>query len=298
MYSSNDKLIEEVKKRLLKRRKNKYNANYQENTVKYIEIKRLSTLVPKRNFGSHRDSIRRKSKINYLTEDKINLRLFPIIRSEKVIMHTNKAEDNKEFNTEPNNTNINSPRNKLNFTKPKNDYNSNIYMKTYTKILSESNSFLKMSKITRKNLFMSPFEKGKKRNKIFKFLVNFSKEKHSPKHKENNLINNNNFNIQSFKTLKKSPKKKYNNCFQNQTLKKMGIEKCNLYEKFEENNDNNCKEKKKNQFILNILNNDKCIFKNIMINKRKKIKPNCYYNKLHLIKMNNLIDKYSFINID
>ena len=63
MYSSNDKLIEEVKKRLLKRRKHKYNGNYQENTVKYIEIRRLSTLVPKRNFGSHRDSIRRNQKL-------------------------------------------------------------------------------------------------------------------------------------------------------------------------------------------------------------------------------------------
>ena len=216
--------------------------------------------------------------------------------------------NNKAFKTEIND--INNSKNKLFFNLSK-KYSSNIYMKTISNILSTSNSFGKIKKFSRKNIFFSPFQEGKKRNKIFKILVDFSKEIHSTKHKENNLINNI-VNIKSFKTIKENEKiknRKFEFFSQEFSLKRLRIKdsikkenKKNNKKKIKKNNDNNrdnnSKEKHKVRYLLNRLNNENEIIKNKMKNKNKKIKANCYYNKLHLNKINDIIEKYSYNNFD
>lgn len=311
MHSSNDKLIDEVKKRLLTIKKNKPISDFTESGVKYIEVRRLSTLLPRRiSFESKRPSITRHSKINFLTEDKINLRLVPVIKSEKAIMRLKKEDNNnnKLFKTATNN--INYSRNALFIKKPKkNNYNSNIFIKTFSNILSTSNSIGRMKTISKKHLFLSPFEEGKKRTKILKILVEFSKEIHSPKHKETYLINNN-FNIRSFKNIKiDHMKRNLRDKFifsKKVCLKKFKIKNSifNENQKKKNNDISNTisksikKENNKIKSLLKRLDDGNDILKNKMMNKNKKIKPNCYYNKLHLNKINDIIDKYSYNNID
>ncbi len=82
-------------------------------------------------------------------------------------------------------------------------------------------------------------------------------------------------------------------------LKKFKIKNntINENEKKKEKN-NNSKEKYKIKLLLKRLKNNNEILKNKIGNKIKKLKANCYYNKLHLIKMNNIFDKFSFNNND
>ena len=313
MYSSNDKLIDEVKQRLLSVNKNRPVSNYLEGGVRYVEVRRLSTLMQRKGSESKRTTIRKKTNINYLNEDKINLRLVPVMKSAKAIFRFTKNDDNKigcnhkVLKTEIND--INNSKNKLFFNISK-KYKSNIYMRTISNILSTSNSFGKIKTFARKNIFFSPFQEGKKRNKIFRILVGFSKEIHSPKHNENNLINNI-VNIKSFKTIKENEKiknKKYQIFSQEFSTKRLRIKDSiknenekNNKKKMKKNNDNNNsknKEKHKGKYLLNRLNNENEIIKNKMKNKNKKIKANCYYNKLHLNKINDIIEKYSYNNID
>ena len=314
MYSSNDKLIDEVKQRLLSVKKNnRPTSNYLEGGVRYIEVRRLSTLIQRKGSESKRTTIRKKTNPNYLNEDKINLRLIPVMKSAKAIFRFTKNDENnkidnnkKTFKTEINDNN--NSENKLFFNLSK-KYSSNIYMKTISNILSTSNSFGKIKAFSRKNIFFSPFQEGKKRNKIFKLLVDFSKEIHSTKHKENNLINNI-VNIKSFKTIKENEKiknRKFEIFSQEFSLKRLRIKdsiknenKKNNKKKMKKNNDNNnnSKERHKVKYLLNRLNNENEIIKNKMKNKNKKIKANCYYNKLHLNKINDIIEKYSYNNFD
>ena len=302
MFSSNDKLIDEVRKRLIAINKKKPIKNYPRNTLKYIEVKRLSTLMPRKSSEGNRGSIKRKSTINYLIEDKINLRLVPLIRSEKAIMKLEKVNNiKKRFKTEP--YNMNSQRNIFDPKTPNKDYKSYLYMKTISNILTISNSFGKPRTNANKNLFLSPFDEGKKRKKVFKILVDFSKEIHSPKHKENILINNI-FNIKSLSPFEKSKMKNnitINPYMQKELIKKFKIKKNILVKNKKDNNkdnDNNSKEKKKIKLLLKRLKNCNEVLKNKIQNKNKYLKPNCYYNKLHLIKMNDIFDKFSFNNID
>ena len=89
MFSSNDKLIDEVRKRLVEfKRKNFYNY-HKANGLNFLEAKRLSTLVSRRSSLSRRGSTKLKTKRN-LIEDKINLRLVPVIKSIKAIMSIRK----------------------------------------------------------------------------------------------------------------------------------------------------------------------------------------------------------------
>ena len=291
MYSSNDKLIDEIRKRLLTiRKKNPFHYNKE----KDIETKRLSTLMARRNSESHRGTIRRKTNFNYLSEDKINLRLVPIIKSEKAIMIL-KKDDNKIFNTEIND--INFARNSLNSKKPKTISNSNLYIKTCTNYISPSSSFGKIKPFSRKNIFLSPYQFNKNKNKIFQNLVKFSKEIHSPMYNAKNLFNNY-FDIKSFRKINE---KHLGNKTQNQniifnTLTNFKIKNKLLnYDKIQNNNE---KDNYNIHSLIKVLNNDNIILKNKLENKRKKIRPNCYYNKLHLNKINEIIDKFSYNNID
>ena len=315
MYSSNDKLIDEVKQRLLSAKKNRPISNYLEGGIRYVEVRRLSTLIQRKGSESKnkRTTIRKKTNTNYLNDDKINLRLIPVMKSEKAIFTftkndnnkriDNKIDSNKILKTEIND--INNSRNKL-FLNISKKYSSNIYMKTISNILSTSNSFGKIKAFSRKNIFFSPFQEGKKRNKIFKILVNFSKEIHSPKHKENDIINNI-VNFKSYKTIKENEKfknRKFEIFSQEFSIKRLRI-KDSIKDENEKNNkkkknktNENNKEKDKIKYLLNRLNNENDIIKNKMKNKNKKIKPNCYYNKLHLNKMNDIIEKYSYNNND
>jgi hypothetical protein len=296
MYSSNDKLIDEIRKRLLTQRKN--------NPLHFIqnglETRRISTLMPRKGSESKRNTIRRQTNLNYLSEDKINLRLIPVIKSEKAIMII-KKDDNTIFNTE--NNDINFTRNKIHFKKQKINSNSNLYIKTFSNIISSSNSLGKIKIFSKKKLFLSPFQYNNNKNKYFKNLVNFSKEIHSPKHKEKSLINNN-FNIKSFNKINEKQIRKRNQktIFTPKfTLKKFKIKNELLNENKNENkNEKNYEndDKTKVKFLIKGLNKEKEIIKNKMENKKKKIKPNCYYNKLHLNKINDIIEKYSYNNID
>ena len=111
-------------------------------------------------------------------------------------------------------------------------------------------------------------------------MVNLSKEIHSPKHSEKNLINYQ-LNVRTYK------KKNKNNINENFGLfpKNFHLKNFQLF-----NNDIkniNTEENKKN----NDINHLKKF-------KWKRIKPNCYYNKLHLNKIKNIIDKYTFHQIE
>ena len=298
MYSSNDKLIDEIKKRLLSFRKNNPITIRHESGVRYIEVRRISTLVPRRGSESRKSSLLMKK--NFLNEDKINLRLVPVIKSEKAIMKLNK-DNNKIFQTEI----IEDPyykRNKLLLKRQKKNFNnSNFYLKTFSNILSNSNSIGKIKTFSKKSLFLSPFQINKNNKKIFQNLVDFSKEIHSPKHKEDILVKmKNNLNIKSFKKIS-------DNKFQKR--KKIFSAKFNLKQFKKKNNFLDIKNDKKNsekkdqaqnhiKQILKEINNENDVIRNIIKNKKNKIKPNCYYNKLHLIKINNIIEKYSYNNID
>ena len=309
MYSSNDKLIDEVKQRLLSFKKKNYN-NYNENGSNIIESRRISTLIPRRSSRSKRTTIKLKTNRNFLTEDKINLRLVPVIKSVKAIIRFRKDSNNnyKIYTTEDNDE-LNCSRNKYNLKKPKVNSNSNIYITTFSNVLSTSNSFGKFRTVSKRQLFMSPFQVGKNKKKIFKNLVNLSKELHSPKNKEHNLIKNI-FNISSFKRLNelqskknKNKKKKKDNIGVSPikfTLKTIKNENSFFHDNQKEkiNKNKNINKKNKIKFLLQELNNGNETLKRIMKNNEKKIRPNCYYNKLHLNKIHDIIEKYSYNNKD
>ena len=304
MYSSTDKLIDVVKSRLSSKKKNRPINNHLDGQVRYIEVRRLSTLIPRRG------TVRRQTNTNHLTEDKINLRLVPVMKSEKAIMILKKDNNDNNKIAKTQTYNSNDSRNKF-FLKKTNEtknFCSNIYMKTLSNILSTSHSLGKTRTISKKNIFLSPFEEGKKKSKIFKILVDFSREIHSPKHKETNLINKS-INIRSLKNIKmnKSQRKKNDIFLSEQFLSKKFKIKNNIFHENQKeqkvsnsNNKASKEEKNKIKYLIKRLDDSSEIIRNTLLlkNKKRKIKPNCYYNKLHLNKLNDIIEKYSYNNMD
>jgi hypothetical protein len=304
MYSSTDKLIDVVKSRLSSKKKNRPINNHLDGQVRYIEVRRLSTLIPRRG------TVRRQTNANHLTEDKINLRLVPVMKSEKAIMILKKDNNDNNKIAKTQTYNSNDSRNKF-FLKKTNEtknFCSNIYMKTLSNILSTSHSLGKTRTISKKNIFLSPFEEGKKKSKIFKILVDFSREIHSPKHKETNLINKS-INIRSLKNIKmnKNQRKKNDIFLSEQFLSKKFKIKNNIFHENQKeqkvsnsNNKASKEEKNKIKYLIKRLDDSSEIIRNTLLlkNKKRKIKPNCYYNKLHLNKLNDIIEKYSYNNMD
>ena len=301
IFSSNDKLIDEVRKRLLEGKKKNYYNYYKVNGINFQDTRRISTLVQRRSSISRRSSIKVKTSRNLLAEDKINLRLVPLIKSVKAIMRLRKDnnDNHKRYNTEAN-TQKNSLRYNFNTKKLKiNSYsnsNSNVYMTTFSNGLSTSNSFGKTKMFKKRHLFLSPFQLGKNKKKTFKNLVNISKEMHSPKNKENNLVNNI-FNIRSlkrFNNIKTNTDKKKQNVRISETLK---FENSFFHDQKEKMRYKSINKKKKNRFFLEESNNCSQTLKILMKNEKKR-RPNCYYNKLHLNKIHDIIEKYSYNNKD
>ena len=103
-YSSNDKLIEEVRKRLLECKKKNYYNYYKANGINFQDLRRISTLAQRRSSIGRRSSIKLKANRNLLTEDKINLRLVPVIKSVKAIIRFRKDnnDNHQRYNIEEN----------------------------------------------------------------------------------------------------------------------------------------------------------------------------------------------------
>ena len=294
MFSSNDKLIDEVRKRLVEfKRKNFYNY-HKANGLNFLEAKRLSTLVSRRSSLSRRGSTKLKTKRN-LIEDKINLRLVPVIKSIKAIMSIRKDnnDNHKRYHTEGNAHN-NMKKSKINSYS---NSNSKLYITTYSNGPSISNSIGKTKMLKKRHLFLSPFQAGKNRSKMFKNLVNISKVLHSPKNKENNLVNNI-FNVKSIK--------RFNNFETKNNKKDENVTTSEKIFKLENSffHDNKAtirfktiNKKKRNIFLLEESNNRSDTFKKLLKNGKNR-RANCYYNKLHLNRMHDIIEKYSYNNKD
>jgi hypothetical protein len=298
MYSSNDELIQEVKRRLMLMKKKK-NRVYQ-NPSNYREVKILTTLMPRGNSESRRSSLL-KNAPNFMEEHNLNLRIIPFIKTTKALIKrikNNNSHNTKIVNTEIYDTNHSRNSNIIHSKKKKIDSNSNIS--------STSNSFGKCKIISKKHLFLSPYKVMQNRAKLFKNMVNMSKELHSPIRRENDL-NKENFKISSVPRRNTSPnnhkKNKKNEYFgifpQMYTNDKLRIKKniLNEMQKDKTKSIDKSKENKKNmKFMYKRLKYENDIIKNIIKNSEHQRRPNCYFNKLHLNKMHKIFEKYSFIN--
>ena len=302
IYSSNDKLIEEVRKRLLEYKKKNYYNYYKTNGINFQDLRRISTLAQRRNSIGRRSSIKLKADRNLLTEDKINLRLVPIIKSVKEIIRFRKdnSDNHKRYNIEEN-AQKNSSRYNLNTKNSKiNSYsnsNSNIYITTFPNGLSTSNSLGKTKIFMKRHLFLSPFQVGKNKNNIFKKLVNISKEIHSPKNKENNLVNNV-FNIKSLKkfhAIKTNHNKKKENIRISEKI--FQFDNSFICDKKEKMRNKSTNKNKKIKLLLEEPNNEYETINHLSKNEKKR-RANCYYNKLHLNKIYHIIEKYSYNSKD
>jgi hypothetical protein len=295
MYSSNDELIKEVKRRLLLMKKKK-NRVYQ-NPSNYMEVKILTTLVPHGNSESRRASLLKNAQ-NLMEENNLNLRLIPFIKTTKALI--NRIKNNNSHNTKIVNTEIydtdHSRNTKIIHSKKKKiDSNSNIS--------STSNSVGKCKIKTKKHLFLSPYKVMQSRTKLFKNMVNMSKELHSPIRRENDL-NKENFKISSV------PRRNSNNNKKNEFFglfpqiyitEKLKIKKSILNEvqKDKMKSIEKCKKNKKNiKYMYKRLNCENNVIKKIIKNSEHQRRPNCYYNKLHLDKMHQIFEKYSFNNVE
>lgn len=300
MYSSNDELIQEVKRRLMLMKKKK-NRVYQ-NPSNYREVKILTTLVPRGNSESRRSSLLKKAQ-NFMEENNLNLRLIPFIKTTKALIKrfkNNKSHNTKIVNTEIYDTEYSRNTNIMHSKKKKIDSNSNIS--------STSNSFGKCKIISKKHLFLSPYKVMQNRTKLFKNMVNMSKDLHSPIRRENDL-NKENFKIRSVPRRNTDTNKPINNrkneyfgIFPQMFItEKLKIKKSFLNEvqKDKTKSIEKTKERKKNiKFMYKRLNCENNIIKNIIKNSEHQRRPNCYFNKLHLDKMNKIIEKYSFNNVE
>lgn len=300
MYSSNDELIQEVKRRLMLMKKKK-NRVYQ-NPSNYREVKILTTLVPRGNSESRRSSLLKNAQ-NFMEENYLNLRLIPFIKTTKALIKrikNNKSHNTKIVNTEIYDTEHSRNTNIMHSKKKKIDSNSNIS--------STSNSFGKCKIISKKHLFLSPYKVMQNRTKLFKNMVNMSKDLHSPIRRENDL-NKENFKIRSVPRRNTDTNKPINNrkneffgIFPQMFItEKLKIKKSILNEvqKDKTKSIEKSKERKKNiKFMYKRLNCENNIIKNIIKNSEHQRRPNCYFNKLHLDKMNKIIEKYSFNNVE
>ena len=287
MFSSNDKLIEAVLKRLIKKKKNNfYNDILNDQKItNNIKVRRLSTLLSRGSADKKRFSVAKSG-------NKMNLKIVPLIKRRNILLKM-KNFNEMIYNTESVEFNNYVKSDKIFIRKPKiNNLNINA-IKTFSNFVCTSDSFRKGKSNKKKHLFLSPYQVGLNKTKLFRNMVNLSKDIHSPKKREENLICKN-FNIRSFSGKPgKNKDKDYFGIPKTFSEKKYNIKR-NI---FNYSQKVKSESKKKGKYKYKEFKHRNEVIKNIIKDENKR-KANCYYNKLHLIKMNDIIDKYSYNNKD
>jgi len=225
------------------------------------DYKPLSVFKLKTSVDYRESKINNSKKVDrkyFLLEDQINLKVVPLIKKNKCVFKYENLMLMK------------SPEKKL-----KNG-------------VSTSFALIRSKTEKKKFLFKSPFKEGKKNKNKLKIMVDFSKKIHSPKFKESNInrdilktfINNDrNFSERNHKIyLKTYGNEKHNN---------IKIKLDDSVEKSKNNNLYDDSYKKENIFIRNIIKN-----------KERNRRAKNYYNQMHVNKMNKIIEKFSFNNLD
>lgn len=287
MFSSNDKLIEAVLKRLVKKKKNNFYDDIinDQKTTNNIKVRRLSTLLSRGSADKKRFSVTKSG-------NKMNLKIVPLIKRRNILLKM-KNFNEMIFNTESVEFKNYVKNDKIIIKKPKiNNLNINA-IKTFSNFVSTSDSFRKGKSNKKKHLFLSPYQVGLNKAKLFRNMINLSKDIHSPKKREENF-NIKNFNIRSFSGKPgKNKNKDYFGIPKTFSEKKING-KTNI---FNYSQKVKSESKKKGKYKYKGFKHRNEIIKNIIKDENKR-KANCYYNKLHLIKMNDIIDKYSYNNKD
>ena len=302
MYSSNEKLIDEVKKRLISIKKHNYHINLNQNSSNNVEARRLSTLVPRKQSQIKRSSYKKKT-INILNDDKINLQLIPLVRTAKNLKKLRNLNE-KIVNAEAYHSSY-SRNNKLKSKKAKIDPNSNMDTNTFSNILSTTHSFRKFRIVSKKHLFKSPYQVRLNKTRMLKKMVDMSKELHSPKKREHD-IDKDNFNIISIrkhignKTCEINKKRYFFDIYPQMNIAKKKKIKIFILDRFQteaNENEKRCVDKIGNKiYQIKGINLKKISDKNKKRHSNKRL--NCYYNKLRLNKVNNIIEKFSYNNKD
>jgi hypothetical protein len=247
----------------------------------------LSTLLSRGSADKKRFSITKNK--NFVEGNKMNLKIIPLIKRRNILLKL-KNFNEMIFNTESIDINKYERSDKLILRKP-----NNLNINTFSNFICTSDSFRKIKSNKKKHLFLSPYQVGLNKTKLFKNMVNLSKDIHSPKKREENF-NIENFNIRSFSNKNsKNKRKDYFGIPKTFSEKKLNI-KTNIFNYSQKVNSEN-KNKKKTKYKCKGFNHRNEIIKNIIKDENKR-KANCYYNKLHLIKLNDIIDKYSYNNKD
>jgi hypothetical protein len=302
MYSSNEKLIDEVKKRLISIKKNNYHINLNQNSSNNVEARRLSTLIPRKQSEIKRSSCKKKT-VNILNDDKINLQLIPLVRTAKNLKKLRNLNE-KIVNAEAYHSSY-SRNNKLKSKKAKIDPNSNMDTNTFSNILSTTHSFRKFKIISKKHLFKSPYQVRLNKARMLKKMVDLSKELHSPKKREHD-IDKDNYNIITIrkhienKTCEINKKRYFFDIYPQMNIAKKKKFKIFILDRFQteaNENEKRCVDKIGNKiYQIKGINLKKISDKNKKRHSNKRL--NCYYNKLRLNKVNNIIEKFSYNNKD
>ena len=256
MAAVNHKLIEVMKKRLSIMNQQKY---YFSKDYQPISIFKL------RNSKDYQDSKVDISKKHdskfFLLQDQINLRIVPLIKKNKCIFKYENLMLMK------------SPEKKNN------------------KIVSTSFGLTSSKTYTKKLLFKTPFQEGKRNKKNLKIMVDLSKEFHSPKYKENNIHKDI---IKTFsrnnKNLKNKNSKLYLKTYENEKHIFNNIKLDDILDNKEKSNHKNLDN--------GDYQKEKIFLRNIIINKERNRRAKNYYNQIHVNKMNKIIEKFSFNNFD
>jgi hypothetical protein len=256
--STDNELIKMMKHRLLATKKN-------QNNIPYSPIKfRSSSIFKIRNSKDYLetkiDTSKKKDRKQLLFEDKINLKIIPLIKKTKCGFK----------------------------------YENLLLAKNYKKpkVLIFNSFALKPSKTySKKYLFNSPFQESKKNKYKLKDMVEFSKIFHSPKFKETDI------NREIVKTSSRNNNKysRNRNNFQ-MYLKTCGNEN-HLFKdiKLEKANEKS-KDMSSNKYLYTEIFEENKFLRNIIINKERNRRAKNYYNQIHVNKMNKIIEKFSFIN--
>ena len=263
MNSSNSKLIDVMKKRISVKNRNNRLLNQKE----FFPTTIFKLRGSKDFLDSKIDISKKNDRNHFLFEDQINLRIVPLIKKKKCVFKYETLIEMKKNDIKRSNGISTS------FVKPS---------KTYVK----------------KYLFKSPFQERKKSKYKLKNMINLSKRIHSPKFKENKVNN------VIFKTVSRNDK----NNFKNDSNMKLYLKTCgnikNIFndikldridkriDKLDKTNENvkqnkYLEQKNENTFLMNI----------IKIKERNRRARN-YYNKIHVNKVNKIIEKFSFNNYD
>ena len=152
---------------------------------------------------------------------------------------------------------------------------------------SNSSALIPSKTYKKKFLFKSPFKEGKKNKNKLKIMVDFSKEIHSPKFKEKKI----NFDLQkTYSNKSRNIGERNHKIYLKTYVNEQNIfNNIKLDDSFESNSKNKYDDsyKKENLFIRKIINN-----------KERNRRAKNYYNQIHVNKMNKIIEKFSFNNID